>query len=162
MSSRERNLSYRSIHPSAIERQKVSLMCDVLNEKTVAALRMDGCSDTAKFLEICLRLWNIFNIKRTDTHIRLNDPNRMPFSNAADGRLVFMTDVAEGLSMMQGGRSFSRNKSLTTETKEAFMKTIHGMVYLIRKMLLEDHQYVLPGVFQTDRLEGEFGIHVYR
>ncbi|XP_047146817.1 uncharacterized protein LOC124819347 isoform X1 [Hydra vulgaris] len=60
---------------------------------------------------------------------------------------------------MPGGKGWKRNKSFTSETKISFSNMLYGIVDLIRKLLNEDHQYVLPGIFQTDRLEGEFGIY---
>ena len=63
------------------------------------------------------------------------------------------------VSEMPGGRGRCGNKSLTTETKDAFVNTMNGLVHLIRSLLAADHHYVLPGHFQTDRLEAEFGIY---
>ena len=56
---------------------------------------------------------------------------------------------------MAGGKG----RSLTTETRDAFVRTLNGLVVLMQKLLKEDHAYVLPGMFQSDRLEGEFGIY---
>ena len=47
---RRTNLSYATVYPSPIDRQKVALMVQVFNEKTVAALRSDGATLTADFL----------------------------------------------------------------------------------------------------------------
>ncbi|XP_047144897.1 uncharacterized protein LOC124818302 [Hydra vulgaris] len=70
-----------------------------------------------------------------------------------------MLAFADSVKAMPGGKSWKRNKSFTSETKKALSSTLYGIVHLVRKLLTEDHQCVLPGVFQTDRLEGEFGIY---
>ena len=53
-----------------------------------------------------------------------------------------------------------RIKSLTSSTRDAFVQTFLGLAALCRKLLTNGScQYLLLGVFQTDLLEGEFGIY---
>ena len=63
-------LKYQSCHPTPIERQKVSLLNDVLNDKTVAALKCRGKTGTATLLEHLVRIWKIINVKSPNAHIR--------------------------------------------------------------------------------------------
>lgn len=151
-------LSFKAVHPSSVERQKASLMTDVLNEKTVAALRTKNLK-TFEFLEVLVTLWNMLNVKSSNAHVRLNDNNRMPFTSADDDRLAYITDFAAAIHDMPGGRGWNRHNSFTSETKIALSNTLNGLASVIRHLLSEDHSYVLPGIFQSDRLEGEFGIY---
>jgi len=154
-------LTYKAVHPSAIDRQSVTHMVAVFNEKTVAALRISNATDTARLVEKVASLWNVLNIKRKGLHLRLNDPNRAPISDVNDPRLQELSDFAASVSTMSGGKGSTRVACLTTETKRAMSNTINGLIFLIRKLLTSDHSYVLPGIFQTDSLEGEFGIYRY-
>ncbi|XP_012561912.2 uncharacterized protein LOC105847114 [Hydra vulgaris] len=153
------NLSYKAIHPGIIDRQNVTHMCGVVNEKTVAALKICDFKETSEFLERILLIWNYLNIKQEGMDIRLNDPNRASYKNVNDKRLQEILTFAEAVAKMPGGKGWKRNKSFTSETKISLSNMLYGIVDLIRKLLNEDHQYVLPGIFQTDRLEGEFGIY---
>ena len=52
-----------------------------------------------------------------------------------------------------------RIKDLTSETSNALHQTLVGIVDLIKTLLSQGHQYVLPGNISSDRTEGEFGIY---
>ena len=86
---RRTNLSYAAVYPSPIDRQKVALMVQVFNEKTVAALRSDGATLTADFLSLIVKCWSIINIKDKFGHIKLHDLDCKPFYSADDERLTF-------------------------------------------------------------------------
>ena len=152
-------LSFEAVFPSPIDRQKVSLMTQVFDDKIVAALRSSGFHATAEFLSVFVRCWKIVNIKDCRAHIKLNDPDRKPFCSSTDDRLGFLEDLGLSVSEMCGGKGSSRHLSLTSETRTAFFKTINGMINLIKFLLCGDHTYVLPGQLQSDRLEAEFGVY---
>lgn len=61
---------------------------------------------------------------------------------------------------MRGGRGKARRRCFTSETRLAIIKTIDGL-FSVSKYLLENKRfnYVMLGHFQSDRLEGEFGIY---
>ncbi|XP_047140823.1 uncharacterized protein LOC124815934 [Hydra vulgaris] len=153
------NLSYKAIHPGVIDRQNVTHMCAVVNEKTVAALKICDFKETSEFLERILLIWNYLNIKQKGMDIRLNDPNRASYKNVNEKRLQEILTFAEAVAKMPGGKGWKRNKSFTSETKISLSNMLYGIVDLIRKLLNENHHYILPGIFQTDRLEGELGIY---
>ena len=50
-SIKQTNITFASLHPTNFEKQKVSLVLNIFNEKTVAALRHRKCEDTAVFVE---------------------------------------------------------------------------------------------------------------
>ena len=56
-------LTKQTCYPSCLELQKVSLVCNVFDDKTVAALKCDGKNDTAKFIQRFLTTWKIVNVK---------------------------------------------------------------------------------------------------
>ena len=152
------NLSYKAFHPGVIDWQNVTHMCAVVNEKTVAAKICDF-KETGEFLERILSIWNYLNIKQEGMDICLNNPNRASYKNVNNKRLQEMLTFAEAIAAMAGGKGWKRNKSFASKTKNALSSTLYGVVNLIRKLLTEDHLYVLPGIFQTDELEGKFGIY---
>ena len=154
------NLTYQSCFPSSIEKQNVRHVLRVFNEKTVAALVNDGCIDTAKFIDYFLRLWKMLNIKTIEGHIRLNDSDRKPFSDPNDNRIVFLRETAEAISRMPGNSGPYRIQSFTSVTRDAFVQTLRGLSKLIQELLRDEAvKYILPGIFQTDPLEGEFSCY---
>lgn len=158
-SVRRTSLSHAAVYPGPVDRQKTGLMTQVFDEKTVAALRMDGSTSTADFLELFVRCWKIVNIKDTSAHYKLRDQDRKPFYAVDDDRLTFLRSVAKSVALMRGGKGESRHQSLTSETRSAFVTTIVGLSNLIVYLLERDPTYVLTGHFQSDRLEAEFGVY---
>ena len=47
----------------------------------------------------------------------------------------------------------------TQGTSNTLHLTLNGIVFLIKLYLNKDFDFVLPGSFRSDRLEGEFGIY---
>ena len=101
----------------------------------------------------------MLNVKRKGCDVLLNDTNRSPFQTLDDLRFKEILAFADATSKMSEGKGFKRHNTFTPEKKHALVNTLQGLVELIKKLLSEDHQYVLPGIFQTDSLEGEFGIY---
>jgi hypothetical protein len=153
------SLTHEACYPNNLELQKVSLFNLVFNEKNVVALKLDGLQSTATLLDYFSRLWKILNIKSPESHFYLNDPDRRPFRNTDDPRLVFLESMADAIGNMKGGKGPNRIASLTSETRDALASTIRGLIHLWKRLLSVGYIYVLPGVFQSDRLEGEFGIY---
>lgn len=59
-----------------------------------------------------------------------------------------------------GGRGPSRQHSLTSHTRQAFCQTLEGLISLAIDLLsVHGFAYVLLGQFQSDKLEGEFGVY---
>nr|XP_047143770.1 uncharacterized protein LOC124817566 [Hydra vulgaris] len=140
-------LSRKSVYPSLIDRQNVSNMVAVFNEKTVAALRLANFENTSCFLAPIVSLWNMLNVKRKGCDVLLNDINRSPFQTLDDLRLKEILAFADATSKMSEGKGLKRHNTFTPETKHALVNTLQGLVELIKKLLSEDHQYVLPGIF---------------
>ena len=115
--------------------------------------------DTAKLVSVILKFWKILNIKNPLLHARLVDDDRRPFTSGDDERLKFLQSLAHSFMNRPGGRGASRVQSLTWETKDALFTTLMGTVELIRKLLTNNFRFILTAKFQSDDLEGEFGVY---
>lgn len=152
-------LSYRALNPSTLDRQKVCLVLDVFHEKTCAALKLVGDDETFLYLNAMVNMWKVFNVKNATTYNRLNDPMRAPINKLDHPNLIFLSKLAESVKKMKGGRGAARCKSLTSETRNALIVTLTGIIEICGKLLSSDFKFVLLGKFQSDRLEGEFGVY---
>lgn len=147
----------------------MSLALQVFNEKTVAALRQDGFNDSAAFVNFILRMWKIMNNKSTTAYITLHDDDRKPITCSNDSRLTFLEDAAKCFSKMAPNKSTHmssvpqqtrRVMALTKETSSSLVQTLNGLVDLCAGLLNDNAvRFVLLGRFQSDALEGEFGIY---
>ena len=152
-------LDYRTLYPNNFEKQKVSLVYNVFNEKTCIALEQQKKTGTENFVKNVTRLWHMLNIRSTSIGHRLNDVDRLPFTDPKDERFYFILKMATIFKQMDNSVRGQRIKGLTSETSNAFHQTLVGIVDLIKTLLSQGHQYVLPGKISSDRTEGEFGIY---
>lgn len=152
-------LDYRTLYPNNFEKQKVNLVCNVFNEKTVAALEQQNKSGTAYFVKQITRLWHILNIRSTSIGYRLNDVDRLPFTDVNDERFDFLQNMARIFKKMDNSLRGQRIRGLTGDTSNALHRTLLGFICLIKTLLKQGHSYVLPGKFSSDRTEGEFGVY---
>ena len=88
-----------SVTPKPIERQRVSTVLEVFNEKTIAALKahtgMDEDSHgTIEFLEMILDFWKIVNVKGPYEDVNLRDPLRAPIRSLSDTSLDMLEEIA--------------------------------------------------------------------
>ena len=113
----------------------MSLVLNIFNEKTVAALISDGHTDTAKFVANILKFWKIVNVKNPNTYIALNDPDRKPLTHVNDERFDFLLNLADCIQEMSGNVGGIRYKSLTSVTRDSFVQTVRGLVSLSKKFL---------------------------
>ena len=154
-------LNYATLFPTNFEKQKVSLAMNIFNEKTVAELKVQDFNETAKFVDHVTKLWNCLNVKSTDAGQNLNDRNIEPIRTLEDERYKFINDMADKFKEMDVSLSkySGRIMCLTVDTSNALYVNLQGIVALIKLLLTKGFSYVLPGTFQSDRLEGEFGIY---
>jgi len=156
---RETPLTYQACFPAPIERQKVGLVNAVFNDKTVAASKLSGKKETWTLLMMITRLWKIVNVKHPLSHTRLNDPHRRPISSPDDENFKFIETMINLFQDMPGGKGPTRSASLTSQTRDAFKQTLSGLLHLTKHLLSDrSWEYVMLGQFQSDNLEGEFGI----
>ena len=93
----------------------------------------------------------MLNIRFIYISYRLNDVDRLPFSDPNDERLDFILKMATIFKQMDNSVRGARSNALH--------QTLVGIVDLIETLLSLGHQYALPGKFSSDRTEGEFGIY---
>ena len=146
---KETKLSYAALYPTNFEKQKVQLACDIFNEKTVAALEKRNLVDTAIFVKMVTRMWNMINIKSPHAEYRTNDPDRNPFCDKSDERLVDICKVATTFKRMDNSPKGRRMHSLTADISNALYQTLSGLVALIKYKLDVGFKYVHPGKDQN-------------
>ena len=151
-------LSYASVFPNSFEKQKVSLVLDVFDEKTISALTLKGFTDTATFVSYVTKMWHILNIRAPRHGEDLNDEDRKKFMSSEDDRLSFLCDMATSFKLMDNTSSPTRVKCLTSDTSNALHMTLNGITQLIKTLLDKGLTYVLTREFSSDRIEAEFGI----
>ena len=121
-------LTYQTLYPDNFDKQKVPLVQNIFNEKTIAASRMHGYDETSTFLSRVTRMWNILNVKSPDVGVCLNDPDRYTMSDADDSRLQYLLDIADSFAEMDPRKlpNGMRVKMLTADTSEALAMTLRG------------------------------------
>ena len=152
---KETKISYSALYPTNLEKQKVSLVLKIFNEKTVAALKEK--QETKVFVENVTKMWNILNVKAPPVGNILKDDDRIPLCDPQDQRLDFLLGIAHCFNEMNSSCTL-RVGSLTSDTREALYLTINGIVNMYRMSLNEKNFNVLLGHFQSDIIEGEFGV----
>ena len=132
---------------------------NVFNEKSVAAMKIKQFEDTSIFVEQVTRLWHMLNGKSTNYGTRLHDADRYPFTSIVDPRYTFIEEMATEFRNMNTSLTPypKRVMTLTNDTSEALYLTLQGIVSITKILLEKGANYVLT--FQSDRLEGEFGIY---
>ena len=158
-------LTYKTIFPNNLEKQKVSLVTDVFSDRTVTALLTSEkthsspeAASTAEFLQLVSELWKILNCKR----LYEKDPKKSPLSHTAQGQsaaLVLKKWAAR--SHLPLPKTVQRQKSLTKDTASALSWTCNCLLDLADHLLSTNqpyrHQWVSCGFFQQDDLESHFG-----
>ena len=123
--------------------------------------KLHGNVETSMFLVLVTKVWNILNIKYPDAGKNLNEENWMKFEATDDPRLNYLQSIANSFKEMgTANTGYSQHiKCLTSDTSKALFITLSGIGELIPLLLNKGARYILPGEFQSDRLEGEFGIY---
>ena len=127
-------------------------------------LQQQGAHETARFVELVVKLWSMLNVRTTQVGIMKNDLNRESFSCVHDTRLTFIQDIEQDMATMfkqmetSSASTHTRVMGLTCDTGNALHVTLNGLAALIPELLTK-MRYVLTAELQSDRLEGEFGIY---
>lgn len=77
-------------------------------------------------------------------------------SRSWDPMLSFLLKMASTIKVMVLGKLDARLRRSTGYIANAFHRTLHAVVYIIKKLLDVAFYYVLPGEIQSNHLEGEF------
>ena len=158
-------LTQISVSPKPLQRQSVPLVCNVFNEKTVAAFRAHKekktftfNEGTVLFVELISQWFKMMNVKDTVSCIKLRDDDRKPWSQNCNPFLK-LGKICDVISSCRWGGVRGRQQKLTANTADAFVITTRTVV-AASKHLLVNHgfQYVLPGkVWSDEILEKFFG-----
>ena len=141
------NLDYKTLYPNNFEKRKVSLVLNVFNEKTIAALMQKSLNDTALFVKNIMRTWNIPNVKSPDVGRRLNDPDRYPIETPDDQRICYLEKMATSLKLIDNSKQGrgQRIRGLKQETANAWHVSLLGLVNLAKSLLGVGFKYILFG-----------------
>ena len=154
-------LSDKVLHPASIERTNVSLADAMFHESTIAALKFYAVknsrpeyNETANFLQLIRRWWNLLNVKSTLTGQAKLDTNREPLYSTNLYHLDFLKSFASWLEDWDN----SNKQGLSKQTFLCAKQTSSAMQGLIPYLLTEkDLDYVLTAHLQSDTIEGRFG-----
>jgi hypothetical protein len=166
---REAKMAYRLtdkvLHPSSVERANVQLAVAATHETTIAALDYYGqkeeysaFKETAEFLRLVRKWFDIVNVKCSFVHIRMNDTTRKPVTKEWKEGQHYLEKFGSMMSrwLVRDGKG---NK-ISTDTLKATIYTCRGLIGL-SNYLLNKHgdliDYVLLGKIQSDKIEGHFG-----
>lgn len=152
-------LNYKSLYPSTLERQKVHLADNVFHQSTISGLRtIEGCEDTADFLEIIRHWWDIVNTRNyLKGTLKRNDWSK-PFQNTSDFRIDFLNKFVAWLDKWHSMKN--NNGHLTNETCQALKQSTTVLIKIIQYSFQHySIKYVLPGKFTSENLEKRFGIY---
>ena len=126
-------LSYASLYPTNFEKQKVNLVVNVFNEKTIAALKVgkEQACGTMVMIENVTQMWHILNVKSPNVGYRLNDDDRKPVSDVNDTRLAFLTEIAGCFNSMTS-KYVHRVRSLTDDTRKGLFLSLLVLLISLR------------------------------
>ena len=148
-------LTSSSVYPTRLQLQNVSHVLRVINDRTVAALRLRGKHQTADFIQQVLTWWKMVNVKTIGESSRFRDPDRSVQEadfTKLQGYLVLFKNAVSG----QGA---NRVCSITHDTKKAMIQTLEGFIGITKYLMNHGFRYVLLGSLQSDRIEGEFSVY---
>lgn len=152
-----------ALFPTNFEKQSVSLVTQVMNEETVAALSQDGRPESVEFVDNILSMWKILNNRNVTAHIHLNDSYRKFISSHSDPQLTHLKNMSKMFSKMVSESAEAPRKrmiALTPETRESLVQTLEVIIKLCPCILKDSSvHYIVVGNLLSDTLEGEFSIY---
>ena len=114
-------------------------MFKVFNENTVACLERYDKKDTARFVSLVTRMWNMLNVKSPEAGRRLNVPDMEQFLSDSESRLDFLLKMGNSFKHLDSSKRGCRVKILTSETANDLHQTIHGIVDAVKILLSLDN-----------------------
>lgn len=156
-------LSLKALYPSSIERQNVKLALQVFNHSTVAALRqigpkisLESYEDTADFIEIFCRWWDIVNVKTPLKGLRKKNEFQQPVTLNSEHIYKFLHNIIAWLDRWK--ECNFREGRLSRETHGALRHSTDALLKISNYCLNQKkYNYVMLGKLQTDKLEERFG-----
>lgn len=155
-------LTHTAVFPKRLQRQSVPLVCQVFNDKTVAALKTFkdslGISEGTIILTQTMSEWfKMMNVKDRFSARHLRDESRQPWT-ADCTSFTKLEDACQIISTCTWQGGSGRKLKLTKQTAEAFIVSTRNNVAAAKLLLAEkDFDYVLPAIFADEALEKFFG-----
>ena len=155
-------LTHTAVYPKPLQWQSVPLVCQVFNDKTVAALKTFkdslGISEGTLILTQTMSEWfKMMNVKDRFSAIHLRDESKQPWTADCTSftRLEEACQIISTCAWQGGG---GRKLKLTKQTAEAFTVSTRNNVDDAKLLLADkDFDYVLPAIFAGEALEKFFG-----
>ena len=155
-------LTHTAVFPKPLQRQSVPLVCQVFNDKTVAALsalkiKLKIRDGTIEFVRLVTDWFNMNNVKNKFSAIHLRDPCRSPWTlNCESFRKLNTTCDVITSCTWKGGKG--RALKLTKQTGTAFVVSTKTNIEAAKYLLENEHfDYVLPAINADECLEKFFG-----
>ena len=152
----------KSLAPSSMERQSVSLALKIFNYENVNGLRFlsklednPDYLDTALYIEKMTMWFDVMNVKTPDKGLNLHNPLLKPVCDKDHPLFAYLREFSEFLMLQRQMKS----NILTNQTFKAISTTTRGMLSVLSSMIDFGHSGILSGNFQTDPLEKRFGIY---
>lgn len=97
-------LSLNVLNPKSIERTSMKYAAAIFHESTINGLRHYGKTETAQFLEMVLKAWNIMNVRTPYVGQAKRDPTKEPVKSSHDPKLVFLLEFADFLERWKASK----------------------------------------------------------
>ncbi|KAI6651857.1 hypothetical protein LOD99_4736 [Oopsacas minuta] len=151
-------LTHTAVYLRPLQRQSVPLVCQVFNDKTVAALKTFkgslGIGEGTIILTQTMRKWfKIINVRDRFSAIRLRNESRQPWT-ADCTSFTWLEEACQiiSTSAWQGGGG--HKLKLTKQTTGAFTVSTLNNVDAAKLLLADkDFDYILPAIFADEALE---------
>ena len=155
-------LTLKSLIPSSMERQKVSLALKIFCPENVIGLKYlaekindPSILQTAFLIDKFTKWFTYFNTKTPDKGINRNDPHLNPISSTNNITLDFFKSFIEWLDIQTPLKSKFLTKQTSGALRVSSVSLVNCSVYLISKGFYG----ILTGNFQSDPIEARFGLY---
>ena len=155
-------LSFSSVFPKSLQRQNTGLVCQVFNEKTVAAMKslkekLDLSQGTIIWIDMICQWYKMMSVKSKFAASRRNDESREAWTNEFES-FNRLSKICEIISSCIYYPAKGRVRKLTQQTGQVFIVTTKNNI-LAAKFLLENYnfKYVLPAIWSQNPIEKFFG-----
>ena len=150
-----------TLEPKSIEKTSTKLAISVFCESTRDALKFYAAqegkqqwNETAKFISLILKLWNVMNVKTHSKGKHKRDCTMDPVLSSLDWKLDILSEFAQFLQPWEN----SKQPGLTRETFLALRQTCLALADCAQHLLdRQGSNFVLLGHMQSDAIESRFG-----
>ena len=149
-------ITYTGVYPKPLQGQSVSFVCQIFNDKTVAALstlkdKLGIIEGTIIFVKLISDWFHMMNVKVRYSGINMRDECCQPWTMDCTSfkKISGSCDVISSCAWA-GGKG--RTQKLTKQTAKAFVLSTRSNIQAA-ELLLHNFDYVLPGLFADEALK---------